>query len=83
MLEYALALDLAIGNTLFKKRKSHLVTYKSGGAATQIDFILFRKSMCRNILDVKVIPGEKVALQHQLLVCDMVVCDMVVGEWRK
>ena len=34
----------------------------------QIDFILF---MHKLVTDVKVIPGEEVALQHQLLVCDM------------
>ena len=25
------------------------------------------------VMDVKVIPGEEVALQHQLLVCDMMI----------
>ena len=44
---------------------------KSGNIATQIDFILFRRTMRRLVTDVKVIPGEDVALQHQLLVCDM------------
>ena len=29
--------------------------------------------MRKCVLDVKVIPGEEVALQHQLLVCDMLV----------
>ena len=37
----------------------------------QIDFILFRRTMRRLVTDVKVIPGEEVALQHQLLVCNM------------
>ena len=65
ILEYALAFDLLLGNTCFKKRDSHLITY------TQIDFILFRRTMRKLITGVKVIPGEEVALQHQLLVCDM------------
>ena len=30
ILEYALAFDLLLGNTCFKKRDSHLITYKSG-----------------------------------------------------
>ena len=38
---------------------------------TQIDFILFCRTMCKLITDVKVIPGEEVVLQDQLLVCDM------------
>ena len=71
ILEYALAFDLLLGNTCFKKRDRHLITYKSGNAATQIDFILFPRAMHKLVTDVKVIPGEEVALQHQLLVCDM------------
>ena len=45
ILEYALAFDLLLGNTCFKKRDSHLITYKSGNAATQTDFILFPRAM--------------------------------------
>ncbi|RUS70602.1 hypothetical protein EGW08_021637, partial [Elysia chlorotica] len=71
ILEYALAHDLLLGNTCFKKSDSHLATYKSGNAATQIDFILYRRNMRKFVTEVKVIPGEEVALQHQLLVCDM------------
>ena len=74
ILEYALAFDLLLGNTCFKKRDGHLITYKSGNAAKQIeqiDYILFARAMHKLVTDVKVIPGEEVALQHQLLVCDM------------
>ena len=66
ILEYALAFDLLLGNTCFKKRDSHLITYESGNIATQIEFILFRRTMRKLVTDVKVIPGEEVALQHQL-----------------
>ena len=65
-LEYALAFDLLLGYTCFKKHDCHLITYKSGNIATQIDSILFRWTMCKLVTD-----GEEVALQHQLLVCDM------------
>ena len=65
--EYAQAFDLLLGNTCFKKRDSHIITYKSGNAATQI----FPRVMHRLVTDVKVVPGEELALQHQLLVCDM------------
>ena len=71
ILEYALAFNLLLGNTCFKKRDSHLITYKSGNAAKQIDYILFPRAMPELVTDVKVIPGEEVALQHQLLVRDM------------
>ena len=73
ILEYALAYDMFLGNTCFKKCDSHLITYRSGNTATQIDFMLFRKSLRKLVMDVKVIPGEEVALQHQLLVCDMMI----------
>ena len=33
--------------------------------------ILFHRTMRKLVTDIKVIPGEEVALQHQLLVCDM------------
>ena len=46
-------------------------SHTSGNIATQIDFILFRRTMRKLVTDVKVIPSEEVALQHQLLVCDM------------
>ena len=71
ILEYALAFDLLLGNTCFKKRDSYLITYKSGNAATQMDFIPFPRVMRKLVTDVKVIQGEEVALQHQHLVCDM------------
>ena len=62
ILEYALAYDLFLGNTCFKKRDSHLITYRSGNTATQIDFVLFRKSLRKLVMDMKAIPGEEVAL---------------------
>ena len=49
ILEYALAYDLFLGNTCFKKRDSHLITYRSGNTATQIDFMLFERA-CANLL---------------------------------
>ena len=70
ILEFALANDLIVGNTLFCKRQSHLVTYSSGGNKTQVDYILYRKSFRRSVTNVKVIPGLEVVQQHFLLVCD-------------
>ena len=70
ILEYALAFDMLLGNTCFKKRDGHLITYKSGNAATQIDFILFPRAMRKLVTVAKVITGEEVAL-HQQLVCEI------------
>ncbi|KAK6727994.1 hypothetical protein RB195_005571 [Necator americanus] len=36
ILEYAVASDLIIANTQYRKRKSHLITYTSGGRETQM-----------------------------------------------
>ena len=69
LLDFAVAHDLVIGNTLFKKRVSHLITYESGGDSTQVDYILFRRSLRKLIRDVKVFPGEECLTQHKLLVC--------------
>ena len=54
----------------FKKKPEHLVTYQSGNAATQIDFILYRRSFRKQVSNVKVILGEECASQHRLLVGD-------------
>ena len=69
LLDFAVAHDLVIGNTLFKKRNSHLITYASSDHETQVDYILFRKGLCKHIRDVKVILGEECLTQHRLLVC--------------
>ena len=46
-----------------------MITYESGDNKTQVDYILFRRSLRKNIRDVKVIPGEECLTQHRLLVC--------------
>ena len=70
-LELAEAMNLVLLNTQFKKRRSHLVTYKSGHNETQIDYILVRKEDKKIITDCKVIPNESVVAQHKLLVADL------------
>jgi hypothetical protein len=42
ILNFALAYDLIVVNTLFRKIVSHLVTFSSGQYCSQIDFILTR-----------------------------------------
>ena len=43
VLDFAVANDSVIRNTFFDKKDSHLITYQSGNAKTQIDFTLLRK----------------------------------------
>ncbi|KAL5190235.1 LINE-1 retrotransposable element ORF2 protein [Glycine soja] len=69
------ALDLSIANTWFKKREEHLITYKSGGTCSQIDFFLIRKSDRKYCLNCKVIPGESLTTQHRVLVMDVRIRD--------
>jgi hypothetical protein len=70
ILNFALAYDLFVTNTLFRKRVSHLVTFSSGQHCSQIDFILARREDMHACLDCKVIPGECVVPQHKLVVTD-------------
>ena len=71
VLEFAVANDFVIGNTFFVKRNCHLITYQSGNAKTQIDFILLRKRNLKMAKDIKVIPGEECVPQHKLLICEL------------
>ena len=66
MLNFALAYDLLIANTVFKKRESHLVTFRSGQHSSQIDFILARREDRRDCLDCKVILGSGLSLNTSL-----------------
>ncbi|KAH1219042.1 Craniofacial development protein 2 [Glycine max] len=75
ILEFSEALDLSIVNTWFKKREEHLITYKSGGTCSQIDFFLIRKSDRKYCLNCKVIPGESLTTQHRVLVMDVRIRD--------
>jgi hypothetical protein len=58
ILNFVLAYDLFVTNTLFRKRVSHLVTFSSGQHCSQIDFILARREDRHACLDCKVIPRE-------------------------
>ena len=71
VLEFAVANDFVIGNTFFVKRDSHLISYQSGNAKTQIDFILLRKRDLKMAKDIKVIPSEECVPQHKLLICEL------------
>ncbi|KAL5136130.1 Exportin-4 [Glycine soja] len=75
ILEFSEALDLSIANTWFKKREEHLITYKSGGTCSQIDFFLIRKSDRKYCLNCKVILGESLTTQHRVLVMDVRIRD--------
>jgi hypothetical protein len=70
ILNFDLAYDLIVVNTLFRKRVSHLLTFNNGQHCSQIDFILAKREDTHTCLDYKVIPGECVVPQHKLVVAD-------------
>ena len=70
VLNFASAYDLLTANTLFRKRESHLVTFRSGQHSSQIDFILDRREDRWDCLDSRVIPDKCVVHQHKLVVAD-------------
>jgi hypothetical protein len=70
ILNFVLAYDLIIANTLFRKKVSHLLTFSSGQHCSQIDFILAKRDDRHACLDCKVIPEECVVPQHKLVVAD-------------
>jgi hypothetical protein len=70
ILNFALAYDLIVKNTLFRKRVSHQVTFSNDQHCSQIDFILVRREDRHACLDCKVIPRECVVPQHKLVVAD-------------
>lgn len=71
IIDFAVAFDMAVVNTFFKKKIEHLITYKSGGRYSQIDYILYKRSGLTEVKNCKVIPGDHVAPQHRILCMDL------------
>ena len=74
LLEFAVANELVVGNSWFKKKFEHLVKYQSGDCEIQTDYILYKRSFRKIVSNVKVIVGEECATQHKLVVSDFKVC---------
>lgn len=83
ILESAEAADLVIANSCFSKRDEHLITYKSGGNNSQIDFVMTRKAERKHLKNCRVIPGEAITTQHRLVVCDIELRTKKVKKARK
>ncbi|XP_037794113.1 uncharacterized protein LOC119589586 [Penaeus monodon] len=71
--DLGLSFDMVIGNTLFRKRNEHLISYKSNDGASQIDFLLYRRRNIREIKNCKVVPGDHVTEQNRLVVTDLTI----------
>ena len=62
---------MVVGKTFFKKDSEKLITFKSGGNPSMIDYVVVNKKFMKRVRDVKVIPGEECFSQHKLLVVDL------------
>ncbi|XP_071712400.1 uncharacterized protein [Rutidosis leptorrhynchoides] len=71
ILEFAVAHDLVVANSFFKKTDAQLATFQSGGHSTQIDYLLLRKGALRTCRDCKVLTDLTCSSQHRLLVMDL------------
>lgn len=65
------ALYMTVGNTVFRKRDSELMTYKSDSSKNHI---MVRNKNKKRVRDIKIISEEKIAQQHQLLVTGIMIC---------
>ncbi|XP_071687803.1 uncharacterized protein [Rutidosis leptorrhynchoides] len=72
ILEFAVAHDLVVANSLFRKTEAQLATFHSGGHSTQIDYLLLRKGDLRTCRDCKALTTWTCSTQHRLLVMDLV-----------
>ena len=62
-----------MGTTVFRKKYEHLITYRNGDRASQINFLLYHGTDMKEIRNCKVIPGDHVTARHRLLVIDLAI----------
>lgn len=82
LLEFAMAHELVIVNSCFKKRDDHLITFRSGGSNTQIDYLITRKGN-KGCQDCRVFPIRTCATQHCLLVMDICMRRRVMSDFKE
>ena len=51
-------MKMTVGNTLFKKKESNLVPYKSDKSNTHADYCLVRRNLKKILKDIKVLRSE-------------------------
>ncbi|VDL81764.1 unnamed protein product [Nippostrongylus brasiliensis] len=67
ILEYACSHNLAVTNTRFRKRPSHLISFYSGNTRSQFDYVLVRRRDAKLVSDAEIVPYETVATLHRPL----------------
>jgi len=83
LLDFAVAFNLTVVNSRFKKKDEHLVTFRNGSCRTQIDYFLTRTNHRRVCKDCKVLPSEWLGTQHKLSVIDLVIKNFKVKKRGK
>src|SRR6187399_2468777 len=83
LLEFAVAMDLVVGNTFFVKDDTKKITYQSGDSKSQIDYILVRRKDKSFLKNVTVINGEACITQHTWLLCNIELPGKLVKQRRK
>ena len=58
ILEFTVAHNLVVSNSVFMKRQSHQVTYQPGENKSQIDYNLVKQQNIKLVRNVQVIPTE-------------------------
>ncbi|XP_071695820.1 uncharacterized protein [Rutidosis leptorrhynchoides] len=82
ILDFAVAYDLVVANSFFKKTNAQLANFHSGGHSTQIDYLLLRKGDLRICVDCKALTDLTCSSQHRLLVMDLVLQSRVTKSLR-
>ena len=72
LLDWTVSKGLRLMNTCFWKRKSWLMTFRSGETETMIDYVPVNNGYRSSVKDVKVISGEQIMRQHCLQPMDVV-----------
>ena len=71
ILEFVKTRDMVIVNSCFRKRDDNLITFRNGGHATQIDYLLIRRRDFRFCSNCQVFSKETCVSHHHLLVMDL------------
>jgi hypothetical protein len=82
LLELAMAMDLVVCNTFFRKEDNKKVTFESSGNKSEIDYFMVRRKEKGTVKDVTVINGETCVTQHKLLLCKLEFNDKLT-KWQK
>ncbi|XP_068215882.1 uncharacterized protein [Palaemon carinicauda] len=57
--DFTVSFDMTIVNTFFKKKREPLITYRSGGRCSQIDYFLYKRIKLVEVKNCKVIPKKE------------------------